>query len=307
MVRTHLGAAAVMGLLLGASSARAILIDFRYDYDSSGFFADQERRDRLNDAAAFFTPFLDDLAPIQPDPPINSWTADFNNPSTGAGELIDNLPVPADTLIVYVGAQNISAPGGGGPGGYGGVTADPSLSFGDTVAARGQAGALSGTPTDFGPWGGTITFDSDAPWHFGATTAGLDSSEYDFLSVAIHELAHVLGFGIAPSWDTWRPGLGLSFNGPASVDRYGGAVPLADAEHWNFGLTDVLNGTSQEVAMDPDITVGTRKVFTRLDYAGLNDVGWVPEPTTLLLLAFGCLAASRRVRGSSRPGASRTV
>jgi len=304
MVRTHSGAAAVLGLLLGASSARAILIDFRYDYDSGGFFAGQERRDRLNDAAAFFTPFLDDLAPIQSDV-INHWTADFTNPSTGAVVSLDDLPVSADTLIVYVGAQNVSALGYGGPGGW---SAFGEPSFLDTVAARGEVGAMSPSPTDFGPWGGTITFDSDAPWHFGATTAGLDFSEYDFLSVAIHELAHVMGFGIAPSWNTWISG--TTFTGPASVARYGGAVPLADAGHWNFGITDVeaLNGTSQEVAMDPDITNGTRKVFTYLDYAGLDDVGWdVPEPTTLLLLALGCLTASRRVRGSSRPGASRTA
>ena len=49
--------------------------------------------------------------------------------------------------------------------------------------------------------------------------------------------------------------------------------------------------------MDPDITTGSRKFFTDLDYTGLTDIGWqvtaVPEPieyamvTGLGLLLFG--------------------
>jgi hypothetical protein len=35
-----------------------------------------------------------------------------------------------------------------------------------------------------------------------------------------------------------------------------------------------VKGVTQEAAMDPSITVGTRKLFTDLDYAGLADVGW---------------------------------
>src|SRR5690606_8940405 len=73
-----------------------------------------------------------------------------------------------------------------------------------TVATRGETGADA---TDFGPWGGAITFDAainidseSFDWHFGETTAGLDDTKYDFLSVAVHELAHLLGFGTAESW-----------------------------------------------------------------------------------------------------------
>jgi len=41
--------------------------------------------------------------------------------------------------------------------------------------------------------------------------------------------------------------------------------------------------------MDPDLTVGTRKFFTDLDFGGMDDLGWdvtpVPEPQTYALVA----------------------
>jgi hypothetical protein len=49
--------------------------------------------------------------------------------------------------------------------------------------------------------------------------------------------------------------------------------------------------------MDPDITPGTRKYFTDLDYAGMTAIGWsvvtpVPETSVSLnLLAGGLLLA----------------
>ena len=49
--------------------------------------------------------------------------------------------------------------------------------------------------------------------------------------------------------------------------------------------------------MDPSIFDGTRKYFTELDYAGLDDIGWtvIPEPGTTILLISGLgLAAVRR-------------
>src|SRR5207248_2680485 len=54
-----------------------------------------------------------------------------------------------------------------------------------------------------------------------------------------------------------------------------GDVPLAtDLAHWAEGTRDDGVG----VAMDPQLTVGTRRLLTPLDYAGLDDIGWSMPP-----------------------------
>ncbi|MEA3186315.1 MAG: hypothetical protein QOD99_145, partial [Chthoniobacter sp.] len=160
-------------------------------------------------------------------------------------------------------------------------------------AARGQSGALAATKTDFGPWGGALTFSLSSPWYFDPdpATTELFPNKDDFFSVAVHELAHVFGFGTAPSWQTYVSG--STFTGPKSTAANGGLhVSLSgDLKHWTNGTSSKIYGTNttQETAMDPSLTVGTRKYFTSLDYAGLQDVGWkmVPEPSEWLLCALG--------------------
>ncbi|MEI6862328.1 MAG: PEP-CTERM sorting domain-containing protein [Verrucomicrobiota bacterium] len=53
--------------------------------------------------------------------------------------------------------------------------------------------------------------------------------------------------------------------------------------------------------MDPSLTVGSRKFFTTLDFAGLQDIGWqlsaIPEPSTLVWAAVaGALGVGWRRR-----------
>jgi hypothetical protein len=53
--------------------------------------------------------------------------------------------------------------------------------------------------------------------------------------------------------------------------------------------------------MDPSIFDGTRKYFTELDYAGLDDIGWtvtaIPEPGTATIFVAGMgFAVARRRR-----------
>jgi hypothetical protein len=152
-----------------------------------------------------------------------------------------------------------------------------------------------GENSGFARWGGVISFDrSGRSWHFDYTTPP-SANTTDFFAVAIHELAHTLGFGQkdenpnhATPWESFVSG--SSFYGSNSISKYGGPVPLSTEDpdvsqrlsHWAPDTSSVVYGgsTTQETAMDPDLISGTRKRFTELDAAALRDIGWsvIPLP-----------------------------
>ncbi len=252
-----------------------VRIQFDYTYDASGFFdevAHPERRDALEYVSEFACRMVDDLLAIAPSGD-DTWGAGFYRPDTDDYWEIPNPTIPADTLVVYVGARDMSGSlGVGGPGGY---SAGGSYAWLDVVAGRGEAGALAAPYSDFGPWGGSISFHSapDSPWYFGLDSAGLDHAQSDFVSVATHELAHVFGIGTSDSWDTYAGG--ATFTGPVATAVYGGHAPLGpDHAHWDQDTESTWNGLAQEAAMAPALTIGTRKMLTDLDVAALTDVGW---------------------------------
>lgn len=281
----------------GAGSSRAAVesledrllltfdIQFDYTYDSSGFFAPQARKDILEQAAATYEARItDDLAAITPGG-VDTWNADFNNPSTGRRVSLANLNVPADTIIVYVGARNLDE--GLGLGGPGGFNSFATPAFNETLETRGEAGVDpdSTNDTDFALWGGTIAFDSLVNWNF--TLDPPVSGQNDFYSVAIHELGHVLGFGTSDSFRNLIDSATNRFTGTESVSVYGGTIPMhadqfgnPDAGHWAAGVSSTLPGTStvQETSMDPQVTTGSRKIFTDVDWAALDDLGWDVTP-----------------------------
>ena len=254
---------------VGASpTAGPLSIRIDYSMDSAGFFGSQQRRDSLQFAAnSIISKFSDQLTAIQPTG-VDQWTAKFLNPATGAQDTRNNLVIVANEILIFAGARVLNS-GELGRGEKGGFSASStSQSFVDTVKARGQTGALLSTATDFGPWGGTVAFSSTANWHYGLTTDGLELNEVDFVSVASHELMHSLGFGLANSWNAKVSG---GFTGVHSVAISGKSpVPLSDVNHWAIGTTS--NG--QPVAMSPESFNGQRKLPTRLDFAGMQDIGW---------------------------------
>ncbi len=280
-----IGLLACAGTLPGV--ALAFNISFDYGFDSNNFFDTQLKKDVLESAASFFESRITDTLDAITSGPSgfgfdNTFTAQFANPGTGANESIIALDIPADTLIVYVGGRSLggSTLGQGGPGGF---SASGTQAYFDTVQTRGEPGVdpNGNTDTDFAPWGGALTFDTDADanWYFDndvTTDADIPNNGNDFYSVALHELGHLLGIGTADSWDNKIDANG-NFTGAASVAANGGNIPVqAGGGHWAEGTQSVIAGTStaQEAAMDPSITTGTRKVFTDLDLAGLQDVGW---------------------------------
>ncbi len=199
----------------------SITIQFDFSHDSTGFFSVPAHLQALQAAANDLTARLgDSLAAIVPNPAAgNTWVASFTDPATGTVTNIPNMTVPANTIIVFAGGRAV-APGSAelGVGGPVGFSALGAQTFINTVAGRGQAGALGpdAQQTDFGPWGGSVTFDSSPStnWYFGLDHSGLQRNQEDFLSVAEHELSHLLGFGTAASWENRV--VGSSFTGPAS-------------------------------------------------------------------------------------------
>jgi hypothetical protein len=297
----------VLAGALAAGPAAALTIEFDYRYDRSGFFSEPGRRALLEQAAQAFAGLADPLAAIQPGGG-DTWSATFRHPSWSSifetATVIDET-VAARNFKVFVGASGSvgSVLGIADPGT---TTATGSPAFVDLVAARGQAGALAAVPTDFGPWGGSIWFNRNASWHFGADTSGLEPGESDFLTTATHELAHLLGIGEAASWSALVTG-GPAFTGTQSQAFYGGPVPLDPiAAHWAEGTMSVVNGRAQETLMDPTTVRGIREDMTALDYAGLADIGWqvsaVPEPAAWVTMILGILGLGAWSRRRSQPG-----
>lgn len=288
---------------------------FDYSYDTSGFFADVTRRDLVQQAGDALASRLNDtLLSIQA-MGSNTWQAVFANPSTGQQTSLSNLFVPANSLVVFVGARDLGT-GQLAEGGPGGFSVSGDQAWRDRVEARGQGGALALVPTDFGPWGGTLVFDNvGTQWHYSASTSGLAANEVDFLSVAQHELGHLLGMGTSDSW--WRWVVGGAFTGPKSQAAYdlNGNPPLSpDRSHWANGTQD----GGQETAMDPSLVNGTRKLFTGLDYAALFDIGWnitspaspygvTVTPTTTLTTSESGVSASFNVVLKSAPTSTVTI
>lgn len=260
-------------LTISATTPPANLhIVFNYQYDSTGFFAAHpDAVARLDQAAALFSVFAEKLDAVAPGLG-NTWEEQFDNPTTGQLVSVSNPVVATNTIVIYVGASNSLQTLELGQGAPGGWTATGSESWLADVEARGQAGALLGHPTDFGPWGGSISFSRSANWNLSSNPPPAGTE--DFLSVAIHEIAHVLGFGTSDSWNTYITGTG--FTGPhAELVNGGKPVPLsADSAHWADGSESAVGSAWQACMMDPYLPPGQRRTLTQLDFAGLEDVGW---------------------------------
>jgi hypothetical protein len=310
-----------VGLCLAAQPAAAITIQVNYTYDTGNFFgngnpsgatAGAQAKAALEAAASYYSTILtDSFSVIQTPSPLNSsqgtgvwtwqWKELFKDPTTGSDVIVVDPTVAANQYIIYAGARGLSGSeaGFGGPGGYR-FSSTPTGKFSPAELNQGNATTATfqnqvehrGQVSGFSRWGGVVSFDNDGttPWFFNhlGTPSG---NVTDFYSVAIHELAHAVGFGeqVAPpdppaEWQKLISGsnfIGIN----AENQNSGNTVPLSpDLGHWVAGKKSVVYGTSieQETAMDPDIQNGARKKLTALDAAALQDIGWSLGPPPAL-------------------------
>ncbi|QDU70431.1 dockerin type I domain-containing protein [Mucisphaera calidilacus] len=305
MTRTASLYAACALSLAAAPTASAVNLVIDYTYDSSNFFgagnpdglsAGLQAKASLEAAAHYLSSILtDSFDPISTPETYESqsfngivtyeWEAVISHPGTGASTSLLNLDIAQDEYRIYAGGRSLSGDtlGVGGAGGFG-YSVSPSGFF--TQAEIDEIDAISqsfisdvttrGEPSGFARWGGSITFDSDnsTDWSYDYTTQPTPGTA-DFYSVALHELSHAVGFG-ATEWKNLITS--SAFTGTASVASFGSTIPVhtEDNAHWQAGTDSTIYGSifAQETAMDPDITIGDRKLFTDLDAAGLDDIGW---------------------------------
>ncbi|MFG0248555.1 MAG: PKD domain-containing protein, partial [Phycisphaeraceae bacterium JB051] len=268
----------------------SLSIVFDYSYDSEGFFDDPVRRELLQRAGEIVSARItDELEAIIPTG-SNTWAIRFYDPATGNLVVIDDVQIQENEILVFAGGRDLDGPLG--RGGYGGWSGSGTSAWFDNIRTRGQDGANDTPATDVSVWGGSIAFDTAIlggdtySWYFGTDPTQIASNEFDFFSVAAHELMHVLGFGTAASWDALID-MGTAaagdetFIGQASMAAYdtspGSPLPLdSGLGHWLDGTID----SDLEAAMDPSISNGTRKLITPLDFAGLDDIGWEFQAST---------------------------
>ena len=284
---------------------RGLNIVFDYTYDTGNFFGGTNtwRRAILERAADDIEARIGEttLRAISSNGSTGlSWELDFSHPSSSGFVVLSNRAIPANVVLVFVGAKNF---GGGGAyedvsfGETGGVWFDgvnPAIpahtNFAYNVLFRGQPGGSITTflnTQDFGPWGGSISFANNITnWYFDPDPSTVETvtNKLDFYSVAIHEIFHCLGFGTA---DSWFPKVsGTNFTGTNAVTVYKGNVPVISAgnpQHWVQSITNRASGgiTPQETSLTPAISGAYfRKYITDLDWAAMKDIGWqvIPLP-----------------------------
>ncbi len=254
--------------------APTVTIQFDYSEDSLDFFASHpQAKTVLEEAGQIISSQLhDSLAAITPGG-HDTWMATFLNPSDPTGSYIqlNNLTIPANTIVVFVGGADLasttltqeSSDGWSGSG---------STAWLNLLAGRGQAGALTDRATDFGPWGGAISFNESAKWSFAGTDGSPGTGQVDFLTVALQQLGAVLGVGTSASWADGLGSKGDTFIRSHSEAAYGGPVPT-NGTGWSAGLTSA----GQEPLFDMKVQPGERRQLTPLDLAGLADIGWTVD------------------------------
>ncbi|MEL6217824.1 MAG: DUF4214 domain-containing protein [Pseudomonadota bacterium] len=235
-------------------------IEFDYRFDTSGFTDNPSVRAVLEEAAAIWEDLIQDEFEDIP----AGIAFDVSDPNGGPGFNRVVLDEPIDDVLIFVGGADFNgeALGLGGPSGTG---LNGTL-VGDVLGRRFEPDFRGDGPvTDVEYYVGSVTFATDINWNFGL---GLPApSQDDLLTTALHEIAHVLGFGTSAAFDAQMTG--QTFAGPNALSVTDGrGIPLDRTLHVEDGFEGDM------VLLDPTGTTGERKLPTEFDLAILADIGF---------------------------------
>jgi hypothetical protein len=284
--------------LLPCAVAQALTIELRYELPGSQFYDQPGAKAALRAAADFYEKLItDQLGAINPGQFAGAtWTPTYADPLTPATTVNmtaqAGLVVPANTIIIYAGAMDLGMAAARAGAGGALLNVGGPVTWWNQVVNRGEPGAVqivSGNytlnPIDFAPWGGVIFFNSAINnWNF-STTDATGIAGPDALSVALHEMGHILGLGTYRADCSWTTRINSSnglFTGPLATLSFG-ANPQTDGVHVLPGVTKggaygcfgIDHGKLAFPLMSASLPASDAfHVPTDLDLAMLRDIGW---------------------------------
>lgn len=227
--RARRACAAIRTDRLEQLESRALLsVTFRFDYryDKSGYFRDPARRAVLELAGHLVADRIDShLEAIRPTA-RRSWTTKIRNPEANRSVILKNPKIAADEIIVYPGATKKEQ--GEDQLELEKAKVGVALTVPDVIqTVKGTSAwkrslmtrGLVAPGDDIAPRIVSIVFTRGYAFNFSPTTEGLNGSNRDFLTTAVHELGHALGFGISDAFNRLRTTARPFSGGPTSWGR----------------------------------------------------------------------------------------